>query len=76
MIKLILFAILLHFCSSEAPKGAYTHKLEPQNQYDIRGDDIDKGGLSIPNRPKIEAQNDFSKVDFLKKIVKNTFYSR
>jgi len=47
MIKLILFAILLHFCASEAPKGAYTHKLEPQNQYDIRGDDIDKGGLSI-----------------------------
>ena len=30
--------------AAEAPKGAYIQKLNPLNPYDIKGDDIDKGG--------------------------------
>ena len=30
--------------ASDTPKGAYIQKLNPLNPYDIKGDDIDKGG--------------------------------
>ena len=39
--------VILNFASvafSELPKGAYVQKLAPLNPYDIKGDDIDKGG--------------------------------
>ena len=29
---------------ADTPKGAYTQELKPLNPYDIKGDDIDKGG--------------------------------
>lgn len=30
--------------AGDPPKGAYIQKLNPLNPYDIKGDDIDKGG--------------------------------
>ena len=43
-LTLLLLIVSFQSCFSDPPKGAYVHKLEPLNPYDIRGDDIDKGG--------------------------------
>lgn len=39
---LILLSVNLAF--ADPPKGAYIQKVAPLNPYDIKGDDIDKGG--------------------------------
>jgi hypothetical protein len=44
MSKIWIILSLVTLATSSAPKGAYIEKLNPQNPYDIEGDDIDKGG--------------------------------
>lgn len=44
LVKILLIFSFLSLAQSDPPKGAYIQKLKPLNAYDIRGDDIDKGG--------------------------------
>ncbi len=44
MLKVILLCEFLSLALADPPKGAYIQKLAPLNPYDIKGDDIDKGG--------------------------------
>ena len=43
-IFIFIFAIFGVPLKADTPKGAYTQELKPLNPYDIKGDDIDKGG--------------------------------
>ena len=43
--RIILICSIFKFgLADEPPKGAYVQKLKKLNPYDIKGDDIDKGG--------------------------------
>ena len=45
MLKYVIWTGLLALASGDdPPDGAYIQKIKPLNPYDIRGDDIDKGG--------------------------------
>ena len=43
-IFIFIFTIFGVPLKADTPKGAYTQELKPLNPYDIKGDDIDKGG--------------------------------
>ena len=43
-IFIFIFSIFGVPLKADTPKGAYTQELKPLNPYDIKGDDIDKGG--------------------------------
>ena len=36
--------LIMATLAADPPEGAYIKKIKPLNPYDIRGDDIDKGG--------------------------------
>ena len=44
ILKIVFILGILGLVNSDPPKGAYIQKLNPLNPYDIKGDDIDKGG--------------------------------
>ena len=43
-LKLLCLLNLMQISLSDLPKDAIVNKLKPLNPYDIKGDDIDKGG--------------------------------